>query len=76
MERRFDRRDSSADMFLPVLSEKASSPVNDARRFSHAVGVRGELTPAVFTLRDARSFACRRHTPHEVFSAASVAVIA
>lgn len=56
VERRFDRRGSSADMFLPVLNEAASSPANDAKRFAQAVGVRVELTPAVFTLRDARAF--------------------
>lgn len=60
--RRFDRRGSSADMFLPVLSEGASSPANDAKRFAQAVGVRVELTPAVFTLRDALAFVERIET--------------
>lgn len=46
-------------MFLPVLNEAASSPANDAKRFAQAVGVRVELTPAVFSLRDARAIVDR-----------------
>jgi hypothetical protein len=59
VERRFNRRDSTADMFLPVLSEAASNPPHEARRFSQAIGIRSELTPAVFTLQDARALARR-----------------
>lgn len=55
VERRFNRRDSTADMFLPVLADAASTPHNEARRFSQAVGVRAELTPAVFSLQDAKA---------------------
>jgi hypothetical protein len=35
------------------------SPPNDAKKFSQAVGVRSELTPAMFTLQDAQSLAGR-----------------
>jgi hypothetical protein len=59
VERRFDRRGSSADMFLPVLNEAASIPANEAKRFAQAVGVRVELTPAVFTISDALAFVQR-----------------
>jgi hypothetical protein len=59
VERRFNRRGSSADMFLPVLDEAASIPANEAKRFAQAVGVRVELTPAVFTIRDAIAFVQR-----------------
>lgn len=59
VERRFDRRGSTADMFLAVLSEAASAPPHEARRFSQAIGIRSELTPAVFTLQDAHALARR-----------------
>lgn len=51
VKRRFDRRGSSADALLPVLTEVACTP--QAKKFSQVVGVRSELTPASFTLTDA-----------------------
>ncbi|MCB1001748.1 MAG: DUF3883 domain-containing protein [Acidimicrobiales bacterium] len=59
VDRRFNRRDSTADMFLPVLSEAASTPPHEARRFAQAVGVRPELTPALFSLHDTKAFVDR-----------------
>ncbi len=51
VKRRFDRRGSSADALLPILNDAAGTP--QAKKFSQAVGVRSELTPASFTLTDA-----------------------
>jgi hypothetical protein len=59
VERRFNRRESTADMFLPVLADAASIPPSEAKKFSQAVGVRSELTPAVFTLHDAHALVDR-----------------
>jgi hypothetical protein len=55
VQRRFGRRAREGHYLVPVLDIDPSLRKGKARSFSQAMGFREELSPATFTLRDARA---------------------
>jgi len=59
LTRRLGGRRRNAEDFLPVLKQPSDVPAPHLRACLDELGVRGELTPAVFTVSDARDLCAR-----------------